>query len=58
MAEIKKIYWNEMSDKEMELYGVEFWKCYKCGYAPLIWNTGIGDAVCESCGKWQKGKEK
>lgn len=53
-----KIYWGEMWPEEMEAAGVEYWKCYKCNYSPLIYNSGIGDASCESCGKWQKGKEK
>jgi hypothetical protein len=59
MAEqVKKIYWDEMSKADMELYGVEFWRCYKCNHAPLIWNMGIEDAICEGCGKWQQGREK
>lgn len=48
-----KIYYGEMSKKEMELSGVTYHKCSFCSYEPLIWNTGIGDASCESCGKWQ-----
>lgn len=54
----KKIYWDEMSAKEMEIYDVEFFKCHYCGYSPLIWSMAIGDSVCESCGKWQNGKER
>jgi hypothetical protein len=42
-----------MSEKDMELYGVSYHKCNSCSFEPLIWNMGIGDAVCENCGKWQ-----
>jgi hypothetical protein len=49
-----KIYWDEMSEKNMELYGVSYHKCNSCSFEPLIWNMGIGDAVCENCGKWQE----
>ena len=43
-----------MSEKDMELYGVSYHKCNSCSFEPLIWNMGIGDAVCENCGKWQE----
>ncbi len=48
-----KIYWGEMSEKDMELNQVTYYKCANCDYSPLIWNSGIGDAICESCGEWQ-----
>lgn len=48
-----KIYWDEMYEKDMELYGVSYHKCNFCSFEPLIWNMGIGDASCENCGKWQ-----
>lgn len=48
-----KIYYGEMSEKEMELNGVTYHRCDNCDYSPLIWNSGIGDAICESCGEWQ-----
>ena len=48
-----KIYYGEMTESDMKLYGVEYHKCLNCEYSPLIWNMGIGDASCESCGEWQ-----
>jgi hypothetical protein len=49
-----KIYWNEMAVTDMELYGVEYWKCENCDHSPLIWQNTVQDAKCESCGEWQK----
>lgn len=53
-----KIYFGEMSEQDMEKTGTTYWKCYKCGHAPLIWSNAIGDSSCEGCGRWQNGKEK
>lgn len=48
-----KVYWGELSEKDMELLGYTYHKCLFCSHQPLIWNTLIGDAVCEGCGEWQ-----
>lgn len=55
-----KIYWNEMSEAEMEKSGAEYHACNNkaCGHTPLIWQQAVGDAVCEGCGKWQNEEDE
>lgn len=53
-----KIYWDELTPKQMEESGTQYYRCFNCNHAPLIWNNAVGDSSCESCGEWQEGREK
>lgn len=53
----KKVYWDELSPAQMEEFGYTYHACKYCSHEPLIFNTLIGDAICEGCGKWQDEEE-
>jgi hypothetical protein len=49
-----KIYYGELTPEQMQQAGATYQECANCGETPLIWQQGVFDAVCESCGAWQK----
>jgi ribosomal protein S27E len=49
------IYFDEVSATDFANGDFEYHACKSCGHAPLIWQSYVGDAICEGCGKWQNG---
>ena len=49
-----KIYYDELTVHQMKVIGATYYACVSCEATPLIYSYNVRDAVCESCGAWQK----
>lgn len=49
-----KVFKGELTEEQLCLYGVGLYTCHTCQSIELVFSQAVNDAVCESCGAWQK----